>query len=182
MALMVGGAGGRWALTGVLAEERELEGAGAEGLPDCVKRDVVVTERRGGGPKMGPGEAGFWWPGLGGGALGKQPALGLHSHTSTHVCAQQVALSAHGSPSVTFDVTIQLAATAPRGHQQGVLPPPGPQPCPPQEGTVSFVTRPETGGDELQHTYCRNGVFCHPQSSSSPLIIETTVPTQGPVR
>ena len=135
-----------------------------------------------GAPKWAPGKqdaGGLDWVG---GVLGKQPALGLHSRTSTHVCAQQVALSALGSPSVTFDVTIQLAATAPWGHQQGVLPPPRPQPCPSQEGTVSFVTRPETGGDELQHTYCRNGVFCHPQSSSSPLIIETTVPTQGPVR
>ena len=128
MALMAGEAGGSWAVTGVLAEEREPEGAGAEGLPDCVKRDMVVMQREErGGPRKGPRGSRMLvaWTGLRGGGLGKQPALGLHSRTCTHVCAQRVALSAHGSPSVTFDVTIQLAATASRGHQQEVLLPPG---------------------------------------------------------
>ena len=84
---MVGGAGGRWAVTGVLAEERQPEGTGAEGLLDCVKRDVMVTERRGGGPEMGPGEAGCWWPGLGGGGAGKAASLGAaFTHKYTRVC------------------------------------------------------------------------------------------------
>jgi len=94
VALMVGGAGGRWALTGVLAEEREPEGAGAEGLPDCVKRDVVVTERRGGGPKMGPGEAGFWWPGLGGGRWESSQPWGC-IHTQVHTCVHNRWLYLH---------------------------------------------------------------------------------------
>ena len=46
-----GGAGGSWAVTGVLAEERQPEGTGAEGPPDCVNAERGEVKALGGAPR-----------------------------------------------------------------------------------------------------------------------------------